>query len=424
MLLEFKVKNYKSFLDEVCFSMIPASKQKGLDYSVMVEKVKSKDMKGLCSSVVYGSNASGKTNIISAMDVLRSIVLRGNIRNTKDNTPNHASNTLELIPNKDLNEVEPICFSIAFIENNMKFLYELKITVGLFLDTNYERKVVSEELFVNDACIFERADTVKLHSMKTIKSYISEDIFNHIDYLGNILNVSISNDELFLTNGFKMLTKDLTRIITNWFENKLIVIYRADAMKVSHKLSKDTDKSIFIDKNVEEATKLIGASANDIGYISEDDDVKLCSILEKEGKHILIDANVYESYGTIRFINLIPLLIQAIQLGTTLIVDELDTLIHPIALMSIVNVLHNDEINKKHAQLIFNTHNPIFLNSNVFRRDEIKFVERDEETNISTLYALSDFKTSGENGVRNRYGAIKDIDFTRIFENVIKSIPH
>jgi AAA15 family ATPase/GTPase len=114
--------------------------------------------------------------------------------------------------------------------------------------------------------------------------------------------------------------------------------------------------------------------------------------------------------------------------GAMLVIDEFDASIHPMALMSIINIFHNDEINVNHAQLIFNTHNPIFLNSNLFRRDEIKFVERDDETYISTLYSLSDFKTSGEKGVRkhedylknyfvNQYGAIKDIDFTSIFEN-------
>jgi hypothetical protein len=100
-----------------------------------------------------------------------------------------------------------------------------------------------------------------------------------------------------------------------------------------------------------------------------------------------------------------------------------------MALMSIINIFHNDDINTKNAQLIFNTHNPIFLNSNLFRRDEIKFVERDDATHYSILYSLSDFGTSGEKGVRrhedymknyfiSRYGAIKDIDFTSIFENL------
>jgi hypothetical protein len=122
-----------------------------------------------------------------------------------------------------------------------------------------------------------------------------------------------------------------------------------------------------------------------------------------------------------------PLVIRALLTGGTLVVDEFDASIHPMALMSIINIFHNDEINKKHAQLIFNTHNPIFLNSNLFRRDEIKFVERDEETHKSILYSLSDFGTAGKDGVRknedymknyfiSRYGAIRNIDLTPIFE--------
>ena len=111
----------------------------------------------------------------------------------------------------------------------------------------------------------------------------------------------------------------------------------------------------------------------------------------------------------------------------TLVVDEFDASIHPMALMSIINIFHNDDINTNHTQLVFNTHNLIFLNSNLFRRDEIKFVERDDETHLSSFYSLSDFGTVGKSGVRknedymknyfvNRYGPIRDIDFTPIFE--------
>jgi AAA15 family ATPase/GTPase len=124
-----------------------------------------------------------------------------------------------------------------------------------------------------------------------------------------------------------------------------------------------------------------------------------------------------------------PLVVNALANGGTLVIDEFDASIHPMALMSIINIFHNDDININHAQLIFNTHNPIFLNSNIFRRDEIKFVERDEDTHLSTLYSLSDFGTSGKNGVRknedymknyfiNQYGAITDINFTPIFETL------
>ena len=137
----------------------------------------------------------------------------------------------------------------------------------------------------------------------------------------------------------------------------------------------------------------------------------------------VVPADVYESYGTIRFVNLFPLILTALKQGVTLFIDEFDASIHPMALMNIVNCFHNNEINVRHAQLIFNTHNPIFLNSDLHRRDEIKFVEQDEAGGGSRLYSLADFGTSGANGVRKgedylknylagRYGAIRRVDFS------------
>ena len=114
--------------------------------------------------------------------------------------------------------------------------------------------------------------------------------------------------------------------------------------------------------------------------------------------------------------------------GGTLVMDEFDASIHPMALMNIINIFHNDDINKKHAQLVFNTHNPIFLSSDLLRRDEIKFVERDEESGNSEYYSLSDFKIAdgarkGEDYMNNyfvsRYSAIRNIDFGPILEKII-----
>ncbi len=114
-----------------------------------------------------------------------------------------------------------------------------------------------------------------------------------------------------------------------------------------------------------------------------------------------------------------------------MVVDEFDPSIHPMALMNIITLFHNDELNTRKAQLVFNTHNPIFLNSNLFRRDEIKFVDRDDETHCSTHYSLSDFGTAGAKGVRltedymknyfvDRYGAIKSIDFASVIKNYLE----
>lgn len=92
--------------------------------------------------------------------------------------------------------------------------------------------------------------------------------------------------------------------------------------------------------------------------------------------------------------------------GATLVIDELDASIHPMAIMNIINIFHNDEINTKGAQLIFNTHNPIFLNNSLLRRDEIKFVEKGDTGSI--LYSLSDFGTNGSKGVRNTEDYMKN----------------
>lgn len=119
MLLEFKTKNYKSFSEEADLIMMAVPKQRGLDYSLCREKIKGKEIRGLSSSVLYGSNASGKTNIIGAMDVLRSLVLRGNIRNTEEQMmPNPAAANLELIPNNQDPEGKPVEFMIEFTEGD------------------------------------------------------------------------------------------------------------------------------------------------------------------------------------------------------------------------------------------------------------------------------------------------------------------
>lgn len=141
MLLEFRTKNYKSFKDELVFSMIPAQKQKGLDYSILKEKIGKTTYKSLSSAVIYGANASGKTNIIGAMDTFKNIILRGNINNTQNNSPNTAAKSLELIPNNELTSPEPVSFYIKFIEKNMLIEYALSIDLGMFLDNEYERKI-------------------------------------------------------------------------------------------------------------------------------------------------------------------------------------------------------------------------------------------------------------------------------------------
>lgn len=433
MLLQFKTENFKSFLDEMNFSMTPAPKQKDLEYSILEHKIGNKTYKGLCSAIIYGPNASGKTNIISAMDVFKEIVLKGDIRNSDElRSPNISEGKLELIPNNLNRYPKPTKFYIRFVEGELLVEYELKIDLGLFLDRNYQRKIEFESLRINDKTIYERTDQIEFFNLKSIEKYLITEFRENEDSAKAIARNNLNETELFLTNGFKMMfSSKLVSFILEWLEEKFIVIYRADAAEIKSKLDNTEGGKVFINRTTNDAAKLFGINSNALGYVVPEDggEPQLCSIFKDNG--VAIPAKHFESYGTVRFINMFPLILKALVEGSVLVMDEFDANIHPMALMNIINIFHDDDINKKNAQLIFNTHNPIFLNANIVRRDEIKFVERDDETHLSTHYSLSDFKTSGSNGVRKaddylkhyflgRYGAVKDIDFYDLFETLIK----
>lgn len=436
MLLSFSISNYKSFYEDTVFSMTAADKQKGLDYSLQKAKVGSKVYKGLSSAVIYGPNASGKTNLICALDTFKSIVLRGNIRNSLEmNFVNPASSNLELIPmiGKDR---KPTKFSIQFYEENTLFEYTLKCDLGDFLSKEYERKIVSEELVVNNTVLFSRIDKEISFDFSKIKKDETNNMITDEEAVLSIAKNSLNSDELFLVNGFKtIISKKLAGIITDWFEDKLLVYCRSDKIRSIRKFENTNENMIYIETTLTEIAKEFGINSNALAYRSSNDgeeDKTLYSVIDKENGKVMIPSEIYESYGTIRMINEFPLILRALVNGGTLVVDEFDASIHPMALMNLVRIFHNDEVNLNKAQLIFNTHNPIFLNAALFRRDEIKFVERDDSDNTSIHYSLSDFGTSGSKGVRkdaeymknyfiNRYGAVKEVDFTPIIENVIQN---
>ncbi len=430
MLLEFRTKNYKSFSEELRFSMTPAPKQKGLEYSILTSQVGTKRYKGLCSAVIYGPNASGKTNIIGAMDTLKAIVIRGNIRNADVSSPNYASSALELIPNCN-GDSEPTEFFIRFIDAGLLVEYSFKIDLGTFMDRDYDRRILEEKLIVNEKQIFLRNDGLEVNLPETIRDYINKSIRKKTPKMLEYAKDSLSDTELFLTNGFKSIyAQKLVTAITNWFNNKFIVVYHAEDVRVVRKFVDPKANTFYVEKTLTEAAKAFGVTANALGYKpggeKNEEDSELYSIFQDK----ILPAEVFESYGTIRFINEFPLVLYALINGGTLVVDEFDASIHPMALMNIINIFHNDNLNKHLAQLIFNTHNPIFLDASLLRRDEIKFVERDEESGESIHYALSDFRTAdgirkGEDYMNNyfvsRYGAIRDIDFTPLLEKVIEN---
>lgn len=431
-----KTSNFKLFKDDLVFSLIPVAKQKGLDYSIFNKSIRNKKYKAVCSSVIYGPNASGKTNIISALDTFKQIILRGHINNEEvAKSPNLAAYSLELIPNITLKEKKPVSFYLKFVEADYLIEYSLILDLGNFLDREYDRKILKEELYINTKKVFSRKEKLEISNLKELNQLGVNGLKRHFSGVNAIAASNLDPKELFLMNGFKtMFSAKIVFFITSWLEKKLTTVCSADRLQLTKTFKEDSENSIYVENTLNQAAKSFGINSNNLGFAKneEGNDSNLVSIFDKS--KTVIPANIFESYGTIRFVNMFPLIIKVLVNGGILVVDEFDASIHPNALINIINIFHNDEINKNHAQLIFNTHNPIFLNSSLFRRDEIKFVERDEVTHCSIHYSLSDFDTSSTvngPGVRkdedylknyfiNKYGAIVNIDFSDIIANAIK----
>jgi len=120
---------------------------------------------------------------------------------------------------------------------------------------------------------------------------------------------------------------------------------------------------------------------------------------------------------------------EVLKKGKTLVIDEMDSSIHPELIIEIVRAFHDGEVNRNNTQLIFNTHNPIYLDRHLFRREEIKIVERKD--NASPLYSLDSFKANGVGDVRSnedliknymkgKYGAIERFGFVNALKGWIK----
>lgn len=138
--------------------------------------------------------------------------------------------------------------------------------------------------------------------------------------------------------------------------------------------------------------------------------------------NIMAESDITESLGTLKLIKFLAPFITTILTGGVIVIDELDSSIHPEVIASIISTF-----NVNGGQLIFTTHNPVFLNKNLLRRDEIVFVEKDPNTYISEISTLDDFDTRIDekylkNYLEGKYINFANINFSTIIKETIESI--
>ena len=401
MILEFRCENYKSIKDEVILSMLAT---KDNDYENTLIEFDKKRILPVVS--IYGANGSGKTNLINAIGYVNYLVRSSNNFEPKALIPT--------FPHK-LENKKNSSFMIQFVSDNIRFAYGFELN---------NRKIVEEYLyhFKNNrqATIFERSE----NNYNFGKAYKKE--------LLEIENKMGKDNKLFLPvaaiwgkfsdiiSAYKYLSEDI--VINQSIEDRTWSNYTIESIARSKE-----NKNTFIDLLNRLSIKVDDISAKvekrNINYedlpIAIPEALKMFMLGGEEIKHevklkynnIEVDLTE-ESRGIQKLFEIGGPLIDVLVNGKTLIYDELETSLHPFVAEAIVKLFMDKEMNKKNAQLIFVTHDTNLLDLNLFRKDEIWFVEKKVEEFSSTLYSLSDLKNIRKNEnieagyVKGKYGAV------------------
>ena len=430
MLIDYRFSNFRSFKRESSLSM-EAGRQTTLNENL----IRDYNLRTVPSAVIYGANASGKSNIIMSLAVMKEIVLTGSI---EPNVPNLSH--LELYPFVYQDNIEPMKFEIDFVQNNKRLVFGFEIKVSTFKKET--RKIVSEFLAYIDKSkkktyIYTRDEnTIEINKSKKALSLIDfdKDLLKEFE---KKINENIDDSELFLSRAFKStISNELADIVFDFFKEKLVVVSDFTLKKTNLIFSledKPIQDALLWNKVLDGFVKNTDFGPQEIAFKSsksddkENSNMELVSIYNCKDRNYVIPAELMESRGTLKLLDFAIPFEKLFKSGGVFVLDEFDAAIHPELIKGILVLFNDSEINKAGAQLVFTTHNPIYLNSKIFRRDQIRFVEKDSDSYESVIYSLADF---GSEQVRNdhnylinyfkgNYGALPFIDFSSLLKQNI-----
>ena len=415
MIIDFKFENFKNFKEKTNFSF-----ERGNKTELQEHIIKKSNYELLPIKVIYGSNSAGKTNILKAFSLLKRIIINGIIRKQEDDYIGLCSN---LDSKKDYES--PMEFDITFLID--KDVYNYKLHIKNYAEMRSE--VLYECLKINNETIFERTKKeVTFSSKKEIieKYYAELSKKSVLEANQELLRKNILNTSVF-TNWLQTFSGEICHKIKSFFLEKVVIIENLEKEKIDIPISlkKDAPKdSRFTSNLVNKLLQELDQEKTDI-YFKKVEDNKPVKAMSKytfsdTKEFIESDANLTESKGTLKLIDLIGLIVGSLTFGDVLMVDELDASIHHEIIYSILSAYGDPNINKKGAQLVFTTHNPVYMNEKLLRRDEIVFVEKDDETSyIETLddYDIRKDKKYLKNYLAGEFTLLPNFDLGVIVNN-------
>ncbi|WP_159991608.1 AAA family ATPase [Pelistega ratti] len=422
MIIQFSVENYRSIKQEQTLSLVKSTGTEKPDNFFESSAPNTPPL--LKSAVIYGANASGKSNMIKALGAMLDI-----IQNSADKKIGNTIPTESFLFNS-ITRHQPTVYDISIImplQNDEGVLQEMRVDYGFVVDSS---KIYEEWLSIypkgRERNWFHR-------EYQADKQEYDWKISDYLKGEKESWKNQTRPDQLFLSMATHRNSEQL-KPIYEFFTNNIGII---QTDRISNELSKTICKNSEKDKLIIISfLKSAGIEVDNI--IFEKPNISLenlpDNLPDSIRKEILNDLEeqivaqnetffVYiddmknkqkinlrnESDGTQKLFEFAGLMLEVLQNGYILVIDELNKSLHPDLVRFLVK-LFNSPINQKNAQLIFTTHETSVLRKDLLRRDQIWFCEKNKDRS-TTLYPLTDFKPhiSRENieeyYLHGRYGA-------------------
>ena len=435
MLLQFTTKNFKAFKEKAILSLIASNYDKGTRETDNVYEHAKFNLRLLKSAVVYGANASGKSKLFDALLFMRRFVVTSSRESQK-------GDDIEVDPFRldEESEKMPTEFEVVFTYQEVLYRYGFEANKEQIIAEwlYYRPKTKEIELFYRDG------ESINTHERNFSKGNM-------------VIKEGLVRDNALLVSVAAQFNDATCIAVIDWFKSLKTISglhessYKGYTMNRTkdpvHKLQilellKAADLGIHdiqlqkleIDKLPKEMPKELKAKI--IKEINEEKKELVSDILTTHKKYntfkkafdtVNFSLDDDESSGTKKFFALTGPILDVLENGHTLVVDELDSKLHPNLVGKIVSLFNSKELNQKNAQLIFNTHNTNLLKEDLFRRDQIWFTEKNKY-GASKLYSLADFKSDTvrkmepfeENYIRGKYGAVP---FLNSFDYLNEMLP-
>ena len=415
MLLEFSVGNYLSFKEKKTLNLV-ASSISEYEKTNIINTDRLKILKG---AVIYGANTSGKSNLIRAMSTMKRLIMHSfNQSSTKtlDLTPFLLSSTTEKKPSffEVIIEISEVRYRYGFeITNKIivaEWLYETKKNAEKLLFIRKEESIEVSSKFKegNNLEMKTRNNALFLSVVDQFNGLIAQKIMR---WFSNFIVISGLSHEHYEMITFDLLTIPKTASKLKTFFDKMDFGF-SDLQVVKKKFDQDEIPA-------EIPTALAKQMINDLEgtfhfnvktkHVKYDKNNKILGDVE-------FDMRRQESAGTNKVFNISGPIFDVLKDGGVLVIDELDSSLHPLITLALTKLFNSEKENSKKAQLIFTTHDTNLLSFGKYRRDQIYFIEKNIY-GASDLYSLVEYIEERGNKIRKdrsfekdyiegRYGAI------------------